>query len=123
MVDFQANTLSTIDTNPFSARFLQELSRVPVFADPGQSAWQVEVSGKVALVTVMGFPGHVVRFDISGDVPVPVSLDRVGMYAYELDMWTNPATSPDTCRDYRWGHFGEFRAHAACVISALLRRQ
>jgi YVTN family beta-propeller protein len=121
MVDFHANTLSTIDTNPFSARFLQELSRVPVFAGPGQSAWQVKVGENVALVTVMGFPGHVIRFDISADVPVPLTMDYVGSYAYELDMWTNPP-SADACGTPGRRSFEELFHYGLCVVSAAYRR-
>jgi DNA-binding beta-propeller fold protein YncE len=117
LVDFHANTLSTIDTDPASAQFLRELSRVPVLAGSDQSAWQVEVRENIAVVVVMGSPGHVISFDISADVPVPLSLDYVGEYAYELDMWTSPSSS-DACKNNGWASFETFKNYGACVVSA-----
>lgn len=114
MVDFQANTLSTIDTDRSSSRYLQELSRVPVFANYLQNAWQVAVRQDRAIVVVMGWPGHVISFDISSDVPVPVSLDAVGTYAYEFDVWTRPESVVD-CKDAGWVNFGGFKNQGDCV--------
>jgi len=97
MIDSHGNTLSTIDTDPSSASFLHELSRVPVFAERNQYAWQVVVRHNRAVVVVMGEVSHAIGFDISTDIPVPLSLERVGNYAYELDVWTNPSSAGD-CR-------------------------
>jgi DNA-binding beta-propeller fold protein YncE len=106
VVDFHGNTLSTINTDQSSALFLQELSRVPVFAPQrDQNAWQVAVRQDRAIVVVMGWPGHAISFDISTDIPVPVALNPIGTYAYEFDLWTLPS-SRDDCRKSNWMTFG-----------------
>jgi hypothetical protein len=81
----------------------------------------VKVGENVALVTVMGFPGHVIRFDISADVPVPLAMDYVGSYAYELDMWTTPP-SADACGTPGRLSFEELFNYGLCVVSAAYRR-
>ena len=117
VIDFHANTLSTIDTDRSSALYLQELSRVPVFASPGQTAWQVVVRQDRAIVVVMGQPGHAISFDISADVPVPVSMDPVGTYAYEFDVWTRPASVAD-CKKNGWASYGGFKNQGGCLSFA-----
>jgi YVTN family beta-propeller protein len=114
VIDFHANTLSTINTDRSSPLYLQELSRVPVLAGPGQNAWQVAVRQDRAIVAVMGFPGHVISFDLSTDVPVPVSVDPVGTYAYEFDIWTRPA-SGNACKTGGWMSFGGFKNQGNCL--------
>lgn len=114
VIDFQANTLSTINTDRSSAMYLQELSRVPVFATPGQNAWQVAVRQDRAIVAVMGFPGHIISFDISGDVPVAVGLDPVGTYAYEFDIWTRPTSEAD-CKSLGWSTLGGYKNQGNCL--------
>ena len=117
LVDFHGNTLSTINTDPASAQFLQELSRIPVLAGIDEYAWQVEVREDIAVVLVMGFPGHVISYDVSTDVPVLLSVNQVGTYAYELDMWSSPSSS-DACKNSGWVSFETFRNYGSCVVSA-----
>jgi YVTN family beta-propeller protein len=117
LVDFHANTLSTINTDRSSALYLQELSRVPVPAGAGQNAWQVAVRQDRAIVAVMGFPGHMVSFDVSTDVPVSSGLETVGTYAYEFDVWTRPASEIE-CKGSGWMSFGGFRNQGDCLTFA-----
>ena len=113
-VDFHGNTLSTINTDRSSALYLQELSRVPIFAPQwNQNAWRVAVRQDRAIVVVQGWPGHAISFDISTDIPVPVSLDPVGTYAYEFDIWTLPS-SADACSNSNWMNFGGFKNQGDC---------
>jgi YVTN family beta-propeller protein len=114
VIDFQANTLSTINTDRLSPLYLQELSRVPVFAEQGENAWQVAVRQDRAIVAVMGFPGHVISFDISGDIPVAISLDPVGTYAYEFDIWTRPTSEAD-CKNLGWTTLGGYKNQGNCL--------
>jgi YVTN family beta-propeller protein len=93
--DFHANTLSTIDTDPASPTFQQELSRVAVPASEGQNAWQVAVRDNRAYVAVLGFASQTVAFDISTDTPTPLSVQPVGDYAYELAV-LRPSVAGDT---------------------------
>jgi YVTN family beta-propeller protein len=114
VVDFQANTLSTINTDQSSAQYLQELSRVPIQANGrNQNAWQVAVLQDRAIVLVMGWPGHAISFDISTDIPVPVDLETIGTYAYEFDVWTLPPSS-DFCDKLNWMNFGGFKNQGDC---------
>jgi YVTN family beta-propeller protein len=114
VVDFYGNTLSTINTDRSSALYLQELSRVPVFApEPLQNAWQVAVRQDRAIVIVQGWPGHMISFDISTDIPVPVSLNSPGTYAYEFDVWTLPS-SGDDCKTFNWMNFGGLKNQGDC---------
>lgn len=122
-VDYFANTLSTIDTDPSSTRYLHELSRVPVTATLNQGAWQVAVRQDRAYVIVLGFPGHMVTFDISTDTPVQLSVEPVGDYAYELDvMWTLPS-SMDECKNDGWKTFKGFRNQGDCVSFVVSKGQ
>jgi DNA-binding beta-propeller fold protein YncE len=114
VIDFQANTLSTINTDRLSPLYLQELSRVPVFAEQGENAWQVAVRQDRAIVAVMGFPGHVISFDISADIPVAISLDPVGTYAYEFDIWTRPTSEAD-CKNLGWTTLGGYKNQGNCL--------
>ena len=119
-VDYTADTLSTIDTDPASATFTQELSRVamPVRADADfwqdEAPWQVTVRQDRAFVVVIGFPGKVVSFDISTDYPVVTNVDPVGNFSYELDAWTLPS-SADECMKNAWKNFRFFRSQGDCV--------
>jgi hypothetical protein len=114
VVDFHGNTLSTINTDRSSALYLQELSRVPVFAPQRlQNAWQVAVRQDRAIVAVQGWPGHMISFDISTDIPVPVSLNSPGTYAYEFDIWTLPS-SVDACSNSNWMNFGGMKNQGDC---------
>jgi YVTN family beta-propeller protein len=114
VVDFQANTLSTINTDRSSALYLQELSRVPILANGrNQNAWQVAVRQNRAIVVVMGWPGHAISFDIATDIPVPMSLDPIGAYAYEFDLWTLPS-SVDDCSKSNWMNFGGLKNLGDC---------
>jgi YVTN family beta-propeller protein len=114
VVDFHGNTLSTINTDRSSALYLQELSRVPVFAPQrDQNAWQVAIRQDRAIVVVQGWPGHMISFDISTDIPVPVSLDPIGTYAYEFDLWTLP-TSADDCSKSNWMNLGGLKNQGDC---------
>jgi YVTN family beta-propeller protein len=113
-VDFYGNTLSTINTDRSSALYLQELSRVPVFAPQrDQNAWQVAVRQDRAIVVVQGWPGHLISFDISTDIPVPVSLNSPGTYAYDIDIWTLPS-SVDACSNSNWMNFGGLKNQGDC---------
>ena len=113
-IDFHGNTLSTINTDPSSPLYLQELSRVPIAANSrNQNAWQVAVRQDRAIVVVMGWPGHVISFDISTDTPVPVSLDPIGSYAYEFDVWTLPLSEKD-CSKSNWMNFGGLKNQGDC---------
>lgn len=117
VVDFHGNTLSTINTDQSSPLYLQELSRVPIDANNrDQNAWQVAVRQDRAIVVVMGWPGHVVSFDISTDIPVPLSLDPIGNYAYEFDLWTLPS-SVDDCSKSNWMNFGGLKNQGDCKKS------
>ena len=114
-VDFYGNTLSTINTDLSSPLYLQELSRVPVFAPQRlQNAWQVAVRQDRAIVVVQGWPGHLISFDISTDLPVQVSLNSPGTYAYEFDIWTLPS-SVDACRNSNWMNFGGLKNQGNCM--------
>jgi len=114
VVDFYGNTLSTINTDQASALYLQELSRVPIFAPQrDQNAWQVAVRQDRAIVVVQGWPGHMISYDISTDIPVPVSLNSSGTYAYEFDIWTLPS-AVDACRNFNWMNFGGLKSQGEC---------
>ena len=113
-VDFYANTLSTINTDRSSALYLQELSRVPVFAPQwNQNAWQVAVRQDRAIVIVQGWPSLAISFDISTDIPVQVSIESPGTYAYEFDIWTLPS-SGDDCLKFNWMNFGGLKNQGEC---------
>ena len=119
-VDYTGDTLSTIDTDPASPTFGQELSRVamPVHADADfwrdETPWQVTVRQDRAFVVVIGFPGKVVSFDISTDNPVVTNVDPVGNFSYELDAWTLPS-SKDECMKNDWKNFRFFKNQGDCM--------
>jgi YVTN family beta-propeller protein len=117
-VDSLGNAFVTIDTDPKSRTFLQELSRVTVEVPTGAGLWQVAIRKSYAYVTAYnwGSPGAVVMLDISKDVPVALSSEGVGDFSYELSIWAYP-TSKKQCEGDGWTRFGIFTSRGACISS------
>jgi YVTN family beta-propeller protein len=119
-VDAITNDFITIDTDGRSRSFLQELSKVAVPVPAGTTFWQLVIRKSYAYVAAnsWGFDGAVVKLDISGDLPIVVSTQTVGDFAYELGIWAYP-TSKDQCQGDGWTRFGIFDSRGGCISAVV----
>ena len=119
-VDAVTNDFMTIDTNRGSRSFLQQLSKVVIPAPAGANFWQVVLWKSYAYVTAPSWEsdGVVVKLDMSSDVPVVLSTQAVGNFAYEFSIWAYP-TSKKQCENDGWTRFGLFDNRGACIRSVV----
>jgi YVTN family beta-propeller protein len=117
-VDWVTNEFVTIDTNFFSPRFLQQLSRVVIPVPAGTSFWQIVLWKSTVYITApsWGSDGAVVKLDVSRNMPVVLSTQPVGDFAYEFGIWAHP-TSKKQCESDGWRRFGLFDTRGACISS------
>ena len=115
-VDSGTNAFVTIDTNRGSRTFLQQLSKVLMPAPANTNVWQLVLWRSYAYVTApsWGADGAVMKLDISRDVPVVLSTESVGDFAYEFSIWAYP-TSKKQCEGDGWTRFGLFDNRGACI--------
>jgi YVTN family beta-propeller protein len=119
-VDSETNDFITINTDPKSRGFLQELSRVRIAAPAGTTFWQVAVHKNRAYVASLAWnaPAAVVELDISRDLAALVGSEQVGAFAYELNIWTYPASKQE-CDGEGWKRFGLFEKRGECISSVV----
>jgi DNA-binding beta-propeller fold protein YncE len=119
-VDVETNDFITIDTDPRSRSFLQELSRVRIAAPAGTSLWHVTVRKSYAYIVALAWnaPAAVIALNISKDVAVVVNTVSVGNFAYEMDTWSYP-TSKKECDGDGWKRFGMFEKRGDCISSTV----